>query len=330
MRKVIHNSELLVIFLFSGKITTMQDDTDFMLNWLRTRGITDQVITEAKIHWGSQSTLGPCIVIPVCDVDGAFLFNKYRRDPRFDLKPKYLYDAGGITALYGVESIKDAPSVIITEGELDSLVARSAYLPAISSTGGALAFKEGWLDLLKGREVILIFDNDDAGAQGMVRVLSFLPHAKIVFIPEQPNVKDVSDYVSRGGNLAELVRTAVHFGSLEEVKEDKARRESVWLPTRFHAAYLEVNTPKIFPNRKVKTDLPDILKAKEYPIERLIEFKQGKACCLWHNEKDPSLHYYREQNVVYCFGGCGKSFDAIDVVRQIRGCSFSEAVKLLL
>lgn len=104
------------------------------------------------------------------------------------------------------------------------------------------------------------------------------------------------------------------------------------MPTRFHNKYLDhhrqeherANRPT--PNRKDISD--EVLRAKAYPIDQLLEFRQNKVCCLWHNETQPSLHYYTKTNTVYCFG-CGKHGDAIDIYRAINSCGFVDAVKAL-
>lgn len=309
----------------------MQDNTLFMMEYLHARKITDAVIESMGIHWGNHSVIGGCIVIPVTDEHGAVLFNKYRRDPRQgDIKPKYVYDKGGKTSIYNVSAIKNANTVLVTEGEMDTLVALSCNIPAVTSTGGALSFQKEWGELFANKDVVICFDNDDAGADGMVRALSAMPHARIMFIPETVGVKDISDYVARGGNLSELMRTAKHYGSIEEVHQDMKERESLWLPTRFHEAYIEANTPKVMPkSRGVREDLKDpIARAKAVPIDTLLPIIGGKTKCIWHNEKSPSLQYYKESNHVFCFG-CRKHGDAIDVVRQMRDCSFIEAVKHL-
>ena len=72
----------------------------------------------------------------------------------------------------------------------------------------------------------------------------------------------------------------------------------------------------------------DLDKAKQYPIDEIIQFKYGFAKCLWHNEKTPSLHFIKERNTAHCFG-CGKSYDSIDAAQQVWGLSFKEAVKRL-
>ena len=70
--------------------------------YLHTRGLTDAVLKRNKITWD-----GERIVIPVFDKDGIWLFNKYRRDPAIETGPKYLYDKGSISTLYGAEKIAD-------------------------------------------------------------------------------------------------------------------------------------------------------------------------------------------------------------------------------
>lgn len=73
----------------------------------------------------------------------------------------------------------------------------------------------------------------------------------------------------------------------------------------------------------------DIIHAKEYPIDELIEFKHGMAKCLWHEERTASMHYYTRTNSVYCFS-CKKAGDAIDVYQVLNSCDFISAVKGLI
>jgi hypothetical protein len=71
-----------------------------------------------------------------------------------------------------------------------------------------------------------------------------------------------------------------------------------------------------------------IQRAREYPIKDLVEFNRaGFALCLWHTEKQPSMHL--KDNRVYCFS-CGAPWkDSIDVYMQIYGVDFRTAVKAL-
>lgn len=86
----------------------------------------------------------------------------------------------------------------------------------------------------------------------------------------------------------------------------------------------------MFAGRPKNTDgALKVEQAKQYPISSLLKFNGGGfACCVWHNEKTPSMKYYKKENRVYCFG-CNRGGDAIDVAQVVHGCSFEEAVKRL-
>lgn len=196
-----------------------------------------------------------------------------------------------------------------------------------------MSFQDEWKDLLANKEITLIFDNDEAGGKGMVKALGVVPHAYVCFLPDRPGIKDVSDYVSAGGDLHELLRTRVRFSSLQDVIDDKSRRQATWQSTFFHDAYIAEHTVPEYVkvDRKVsKNDGDMVARAKDYPIGNLLKFNSaGFALCPAHNEKTGSLKYYADKNRCYCFGGCGKSFDSIDIYKIINNCSFKEAVKAL-
>lgn len=73
---------------------------------------------------------------------------------------------------------------------------------------------------------------------------------------------------------------------------------------------------------------PDMIeRAKDYPIASLIEVdRAGKAKCINHNDKHPSMDC--RKNFVYCYS-CGYSADAIGVYQKIHGVGFIDAVKAL-
>lgn len=74
--------------------------------------------------------------------------------------------------------------------------------------------------------------------------------------------------------------------------------------------------------------LLDFERAKQVPIDTLIHFKRGFAECIWHDERTPSMKYYKKNNKVHCFG-CDKSGDVIDVVQQLHQCDIKQAVAFL-
>ena len=274
------------------------------------------------------------IVIPVHNGDGTFAFNKYRRNPfaEHPQLPKYTYDKGGKTTLFGADKLREQGLIVVTEGELDTLVLTSLNIQAVSSTGGAMSFQPEWRNVFGTEDdVYLCFDNDQAGAQGMVRALSYLPNAKVVFIPEQPGVKDITDFVSRGGDFHSLLHTARTYTSLQDVQEERLNRLAQWLPVRFHDEYIKTHTPapkSFYPREPFSGDTTQLERAKAFPCTEIIEFTRNKALCPVHNEKTPSLQYYPKTNSCFCFG-CGKSFDSVSLYQAVHNVDFKTALQKL-
>jgi len=292
-------------------------------DWLNTNKITPQVQEDFNISFTDD------IVIPVYDIDGNFSFNKYRRNPLSDDKPKYWYDKGGKVMLYGMHKAKEHKTILICEGEKDCLVAWSHNIPAVTSTGGALSFQEEWATYFKDKEVIICFDNDEAGANGMVKVLSFIPQAKILLIPDRANIKDISDYVVSGGDLHSLLKTAKSLNTIEAVKEDRSSRVALYQSVFFHEAFIKEHTKvNKLPKAQQTFSSDNVSNAKMYPAINLMEFKNDKARCPYHNEKTGSFTYFKKTNSCYCFG-CGKVADSIDLYQQLNGCDFKTAVEEL-
>lgn len=287
------------------------------------RKISDSTLKEFSIGWD-----GARIVYPILDTAGNQLFCCYRRDPNSEVGPRFSYDKGAHVALYGINKIQKEKSVLIVEGLNDMLVAWSAGIPAVTSTGGAMSFQREWKDVFTDKDVTICLDSDEAGAKGMVKILSILPDAHIILLPE--GIKDISDLVAGGDDLQELLKTRKHFNNLEQVLEDKSERLAGYKDTFFHEAYEEFYyQPTPQPRKQIESS-DEIVRAKAFPITDLLKFNSsGFALCPAHSEKTGSLKYYADKNRCYCFGGCGKSFDSIDIYKIINNCSFKEAVKAL-
>lgn len=335
-------------------------------SFLNKRGITDKVIDAFSISSGDIDFLHlkNAIIIPVRHIDGTFSFNKYRRDPmEGPVKPKYLYDRGGKVTLYGADKLVaqyganavgdkyDAMRnyVVITEGELDTLVCWSQNIPAVSSTGGAQSFQEEWVELLKGYSVYVCFDNDEAGHKGAIKVLENFASAgidpsrtpRVMFVPTNiPGVKDISDYVAHGGDLHALMQTAKQYLSIEDVEVERQRIAAQWGDYTFHTLYIDHHKTPTLPSNANGAARPtsqsdDRLKrAKSVDCTTLIEFnRRGRrypvAKCRWHDDHDPSLTYYARNNTTYCHV-CSKYADAVDIVMERDGVTFKEALKILL
>ncbi len=327
----------------------MQNNTS-QHKWLLDRGISEEVLHAHGIICDDK------ITIPVQGTNGVFLFNKYRKNPFIQNDaPKYMYDKGATSALYNAHlPIKDN-KVFICEGELDCLRLNSMGLSAVSSTGGAGTFKKAWAFLLQDVEVFICLDSDEAGAKGAIKIQQMIPHAKWVAIE---HAKDVTEYILKFGeqSFLELVEHSRSYTIPQEdemvgidkkicVKMNKvfgqAANEIVILQQTDRRKHLDIirlflldrfEHYKYLLARFVKTKITsdDLTEIKRIPMDRFIDFNQaGFAKCMWHADKDASLHYYPKDNRAYCFGACQRNFDVIDAIMLIENINFGDAIKRL-
>lgn len=304
---------------------------DFIIKWYGNRKVSEQILNDFNIKFENNR-----IIIPVYDIDGKFLFNKYRRNPAFDLNdngPKYTYDKGGKVTLYCADKIKDEKRVLIVEGENDCMACWSHNLPAVTSTGGANSFQESWGELFKDKEVIIIYDNDNAGCMGALKTLLIIPHARVVILPKEAGTKDICDYYTKGGDLRDLIETSKHYIDVEKVRAERNELRAKWRTEDhvFHDIWLEWWDNQQEQNKQSKKTIEydnEVKQAKSVLIEDIIPVGYDhKALCLWHTEKTPSMHIY-DDNHFFCFA-CGKHGDVIDIVMEKEKVDFKSAVKWL-
>jgi len=99
-------------------------------------------------------------------------------------------------------------TVCIVEGEKDADRLAREGLVATTNSGGAGKWRREYTDLLRGREVAIIPDNDEPGrrhAHGVAHSLqSRARSVKVLELPELPEKGDVSDWFAAGHTTAEL------------------------------------------------------------------------------------------------------------------------------
>ena len=146
------------------------------------RGIDEAVAEYA--HWRSNAFE---YVIPYFDAQGNERMVRYH-DPNG--KPKYRSAPGSKGHLYCVENVR-FESVVICEGEIDTLSIISAGFKAVG-VAGANSFFRPWRHLLDHVDDLLIaFDGDAAGIEGAGKIKSVLSHARIVEMPEGKDLNDI-------------------------------------------------------------------------------------------------------------------------------------------
>ena len=147
------------------------------------------------------------------DEAGQLLYQVVRTDPKgfFQHRPDgcggWLNKKGERPVLYHLREVLEAPIVFVVEGEKDAEALRAQGFVATTNAGGA---KAPWLpeytESLRGREVILIPDNDTPGQQRVLTIArALLGHAARIIILKLEDGKDVSDWFERGHSEVELV-----------------------------------------------------------------------------------------------------------------------------
>jgi len=123
------------------------------------------------------------------------------------------------------------------------------------------------------------------------------------------------------------------FNIIRELDQEYNRggRESIFLEIEIESYEEKLKKIRALLKTGINKDFnSDLLKAKAFPLENIIEFNHaGFASCPFHGpEKTPSFKLYKSRNKAHCFG-CGKDADAIDVYTIKNNCSINEAIKNL-
>jgi RecA-family ATPase len=201
--------------------------------WLEAKGLKEA--TRFAPRGASNRTNGPDhrrqpqrAFYDYCDENGTTLFRVERRGK--DAVPPFLQHGpdgnGGFHAargcMQGVRRVlyrlpellaaDPAEIIFICEGEKDADRLADAGLIATTNPGGAGKFTADFAPALAGRRVIVLQDNDEAGANHVAAVLDVVrataASAASLLLPGLPPKGDVSDWLANGGSAFELKRLA--------------------------------------------------------------------------------------------------------------------------
>ena len=172
-------------------------------------GYNPTEVWDSPDHWGFSKEedkrvwLPKGYVIP-CFVDQALWYIKIRR---MDAEPKYVHVRGSAPAMFGSDSLRGAPLILLTEGEFDCMVAWQfcrdiAGVATLGSASKKLDLARWARYLLPAEQIVVALDNDAAGTQGAQSLAGLSAQIHPVRIPSlSPNGKDITDYLRDGGNL---------------------------------------------------------------------------------------------------------------------------------
>lgn len=155
---------------------------------------------------------------------------------------------GGKPGLFGGDRLTERGLVVICEGEWDAMAFSEmaeacpdlATASVVSSSAGAGTFRPEWAELFVGRQVLLVYDNDDAGREGEAKVWGMLNNCgaatvQCIHWPEgAPDGFDFRDYwtklhaagtevsLDEGANQ-DAVRAVAAWKELQDLAQDRPR-----------------------------------------------------------------------------------------------------------
>lgn len=235
--------------------------------------------------------------------DGEYLYSKIRLIPKsFYFSPKGMNKK---FVLYNLPALKkaggDSSTVYLCEGEKDAESLIALGLIATCNPEGAslgeIKWKDSYTESLRGLEVVIFADNDEAGrnqARGVAaRLTGKAASVKIVEFPDLPEKGDVTDYLEKHSkeDLLTRVDEAPPYKPAQDIKTfaftDMGNAARLSHYSDGAIGFCEVWGDWLFYNGKVwkKSDLLIVKRAKE--IVNLIP----KECEFYSSEKEQTAVY---------------------------------------
>lgn len=156
------------------------------------RGLTDQTIDAFMLGWDGKRYTIPALyrLIP---------YAIKRRQSEIDdgIDAKYTQVAGGRVGIFNADNLWSAHKCIIAEGEIDTMLLHQIGYSAVSSTGGAGTWKAEWSQFFTHiQDIVILYDNDEAGRDGAKKIRAGMRRARIVTLPN--GIKDIGELWAAG------------------------------------------------------------------------------------------------------------------------------------
>jgi 5S rRNA maturation endonuclease (ribonuclease M5) len=174
----------------------------------------------------------PTMTYDYTDKDGKLLFQALRfgdgkgktfRQRQPDGKGGWIWSVPEeVRTLYNLPEVTKADQVMILEGEKDVETARRLGFAATTNPLGATKWLQKYSELLAGKDVIVIPDNDAAGDKHRKVVLQALceclQHPESIKVVQLRTGKDLTEWVEAGGSapqLSEAIANAAKFAYVD-------------------------------------------------------------------------------------------------------------------
>lgn len=173
---------------------------------LKSRGILEASCQRFNVRY---NTTTRSIQFPYYDSEGRLIGYKSRSaDKEFRWEGR-----NDDHQLFGQNLFGGGRSITVTEGELDALAVWQAKnnWPVVSVPNGAKGAKKALQKqlkyLLQFEEIVLLFDNDEAGIEAANECSALFPHDRVFIARMEPPYKDAADAI--GDHNPEAIRQAL-------------------------------------------------------------------------------------------------------------------------
>ena len=142
------------------------------------------------------------VIFPVLNEEGQTTDLYGRRIVNYSDRSYHLYNKGSHLGVFNIQNVKEAETIILTEGIIDALSIYKAGFKNVSALFGVNGFTEGHHKLLNAgtvKKVILALDNDEAGKAGIKRLSDELKGFEIHSIQLPEGIKDVNEFYLKQG-----------------------------------------------------------------------------------------------------------------------------------
>ena len=191
---------------------------DYLVNG---RKLSPSVIDAADLGVYYDKFGKPWLTVPLKDSDGKVVNIRFRSVP--PNKKEFRACPKRPLPLYGAHAITGSDYVVIVEGELDVLAAKSyGFNNVVSGTAGAAAnWKEDWLDQIEHySSFVLWYDNDNAGQEGRLKLAQKLGIYRCFYV--ESDYKDIGEELQAGISQIEIQQKLADLKSFVECKLKKA------------------------------------------------------------------------------------------------------------
>ena len=165
-------------------------------------------ISKATLDYVGVKESGNLIVFEYKNELGEHLANKYRKTKKSNGPKMWFEKDTNVNTLFNMDKVDISETLLITEGEFDCLSAIEAgFKNSVSIPSGVNGTNEwitsNWTFIEQFEEIIIWFDNDEAGIKGAREVFNRLPNASVKIVRCEV-ANDINELLHKFGKLAVL------------------------------------------------------------------------------------------------------------------------------